>query len=105
MWTISLNDIGSGMGKVLRGFISLLQGVVKNFRAVLITISGIATANVIKLMVKNIAQMRAQLNAATTAAGRLRIAVGGIGKALTSNLFIAILIVKHICLLNILLQR
>ena len=89
MWTISLNDIGSGMGKVLRGFISLLQGVVKNFRAVLITISGIATANVIKLMVKNIAQMRAQLNAATTAAGRLRIAVGGIGKALTSNLFIA----------------
>ncbi len=89
IWNISLNDIGSDMGNVLRGFISILQGVVKNFRAVLTTIGGIAVANVIKLMVKNIVQMRAQLNAATTAAGRLRIAVVGIGKALASNIFIA----------------
>lgn len=102
-WTIALNDLGSGIGRPLRGFVELLQGLVKNIRAVMYSITGIALANAFKLFRKeiaiiksNIAQwsramatFRAQVNAADSGARKLRITLSGIGKVLKSNLIIA----------------
>lgn len=102
-WTIALNDLGSGIGRPLRGFVELLLGLVKNIRAVMYSITGIALANAFKLFRKeiaiiksNIAQwsramatFRAQVNAADSGARKLRITLSGIGKVLKSNLIIA----------------
>lgn len=102
-WTIALNDLGSGIGRPLRGFVELLQGLVKNIRAVMYSITGIALANAFKLFRKEIAiikskiaqwsramaTFRAQVNAADSGARKLRITLSGIGKVLKSNLIIA----------------
>ena len=104
-WTIALNDLGSGIGRPLRGFVELLQGLVKNIRAVMYSITGIALANAFKLFRKEIAiiksdiaqwsramaTFRAQVNAADRGARKLRITLSGIGKVLKSNLIIAVL--------------
>lgn len=102
-WTIALNDLGSGIGRPLRGFVELLQGLVKNIRAVMYSITGIALANAFKLFRKEIAiiksdiaqwsramaTFRVQVNAADSGARKLRITLSGIGKVLKSNLIIA----------------
>lgn len=104
-WTIALNDLGSGIGRPLRGFVELLQGLVKNIRAVMYSITGIALANAFKLFRKEIAiiksdiaqwsramaTFRVQVNAADSGARKLRITLSGIGKVLKSNLIIAVL--------------
>lgn len=102
-WTIALNDLGSGIGRPLRGFVELLQGLMKNIRAVMYSVTGVAMANAFKLFRKEIAiiksdiaqwsramrTFRAQVNAADSGARKLRITLSGIGKVLKSNLIIA----------------
>lgn len=104
-WTIALNDLGSGIGRPLRGFVELLQGLVKNIRAVMYSITGIALANAFKLFRKEIvviksdiaqwgramATFRTQLNSAENGARRLKITMAGIGRVLKSNIVIAVL--------------
>lgn len=101
-WTIALNDLGSGIGRPLRGFVELLQGLVKNIRAVMYSITGVAMANAFKLFRKEIAiiksdiaqwsramrAFRAQVDAADNGARKLRITLAGIGKVLKSNLIV-----------------
>ncbi len=103
MWTISLNSIGSSISGVLRGFVGMLQGVVKNIRAVLYTISGVALANSVKLVAREMVVVKQgiiesaramatfgrRVVHANSAAWGLRTAIRGIGAALKSNIFMA----------------
>jgi len=105
LWTISLNDMGSGIGGILRGFVSMLQGLVKNIRAVMYAISGVAVVNVLKLIRKEFIGIRtdiiraygsmqafnAQIKAAHGLMAKLKVAAKGIGAALKSNLIVAAL--------------
>lgn len=98
LWTISLNDIGSGLSKPIRGFIGLLQSAVKNFRAIIITIAGIGFTNLfkaiwadVKLIGAGIANWVRGIRAAQGAAAKFKAVISGIGKALISNVAIAAL--------------